>query len=125
MAITAWSAKVVTSSICLSRKRLYPMMDKGQNADEFARARSSGTPSIVRKLPIFACLLVAIFRIRKGVVDHCDPHIESGAGDKGLPPGPIDALTLGLEKLRRQAVTGCPAQIGAIRPEYLSEISAA
>ena len=51
MAITAWSAKVVTSSICLSVKGSTLRRVKHDDADG-TPSRSSGTPSMVRKSPI-------------------------------------------------------------------------
>ena len=70
-------------------------------------------------------LLVGIFRIFQGIVDDRDPHIKRSAGDEQFASGPINALPWVLEKFRRQGIARRPAQIGAIRPEYLSEIRAA
>ena len=62
IAITAWSAKVVTSSICLSvngrtSERTIDMTPMG------VPSRSNGTPSMVRKPPSFMRFGPGVFRI--------------------------------------------------------------
>ena len=47
MAMTAWSAKVVTSSICLSVKGWTSGLCSAEDADQTS-SRSMGTPSKVR-----------------------------------------------------------------------------
>ena len=56
MAMTAWSAKFVTSSICLSVNGRIELSCTGDDADRRVPSRSSGTPRSVRQPPIFCGL---------------------------------------------------------------------
>ena len=52
IAITAWSAKVVTSSICFSVNGRTAERRQRQDADRVLLRAAAGTPSMVRKPPI-------------------------------------------------------------------------
>ena len=57
IAITAWSAKVATSSICLSVNGRTALRCKMMTPIGVP-SRSKGTPSTVRMPPIFACSII-------------------------------------------------------------------
>ena len=78
IAITAWSAKVVTSSICLSVKGRMVLRCKVMTPIGIP-SRSSGTPSMVRRPPIFGSSDQLVFRIGQHVGNVDDSALQHGA----------------------------------------------
>ena len=82
MAITAWSAKVATSSICCSVNSSTTARVSNSAPIGFP-SRKSGTPSTVRGYPLRLWALEIIVGISQNVGDMHDVAIESGpSGDR-------------------------------------------
>ena len=106
IAITAWSAKVVTSSICLSvngrtSERSTTMTPIG------VPSRSSGTPSIVRQSPRLVDFAPVVFRIGQHVGDVNRLTLERDPADAAFSPGVhVSGVSIEFLDIRAKAMAG-------------------
>src|SRR5262249_51962441 len=105
----------------LFRKWLDSLMGERNNADQLTRPQKWHTQTR-SDLADRRMILVGIFWICKNVRNDRGLFGEPRAADERFPPKCVRAVTLEFEILRAQGVSGCPAQTGAIPPEYLGGI---
>ena len=89
MAMTAWSAKVVTNSICLSVKGRTSFRRRSEDAEERALSEHGDVARIVRTsaCQFFASCTNSVLGVCQDVGNLNRAALEGGSPDDGSPPG--------------------------------------
>src|SRR5262245_54245483 len=121
MAITAWSANVVTSPICLSVYGSTRCRASATTPNQFARAQQRNAEQ-GPEIADFGMILVKIFRVFLHVQYYGGAASERCAADERVAPDLVFAILLDVEIFRTESVARRPAQAVSMHPKDLGYV---